>query len=134
MASEQIVQISSCAIGATAITGVTAVSYTETATTVSNRADAEIYQTGKKVVSVDVSGTISGIDQETFAEVGIGTTGSLVFTGKKVSDNADKTTTILNCVVTGIDPTQNHSTEGSVTLTFEAYSADGTTSPISFSA
>ena len=132
MASEQIVQVSTCTVNSVTVTGVTAFSYTESGTTVSNRADAEVYQTGKFLAAVDVSGSITGIDQNSFADIGTGVEGSIVVAGKKVSDGSTVTITIVNCVTTGVDVGQNHSSEGSASLTFEAFSADGSTSPISF--
>ena len=132
MASDQIVQVTTCTVNSVAVTGVTAFSYSESGTTVSNRADGEIYQTGKFLAAVDVSGSITGINQNSFADIGAGAVGSIVVTGKLVSDGSTITVTIVNCTTTGVDVGQNHSSDGSASLAFEAHSADGSTSPISF--
>jgi hypothetical protein len=130
--SDQVVQVKTATYNITAITGNLTFTYSESGATVSNRADAEIYQTGKKLVTVDVSGTLAGIDQEGYAAITLGDSQTLTIVGKQVSDDSDVTITISNVMFTGNDGTVNHSSEGGATLNWEAYSADGTTSPIAF--
>lgn len=130
--SDQIVQVTTCTVNAVAVTGVTGFTYSETGTTVSSRGDGELYHTGKFLAAVDVAGSITGINQNSFADIGSGAVGDIVVTGKLVSDGSVITVTIVNCTTTGFDVGQNHSSDGSASLPFEAHSADGSTSPISF--
>lgn len=130
--SDQLVQVSSFKIGAITITGVTAFTYAEAGTTVSNRADAEIYHTGKFLAAIDVTWGATGIDQQTFAGVTLGGNDTIEVVGKSVSSGSNVTITLVHGMVTGFDTGQNHSSDGTATMTGEAYSADGTTSPISF--
>ena len=131
MASDQIVQVTETKIGSVTITGVTSVSYSETGSAVSNRADGEVYITGHKIVSADVSGSISGIDQKVFASVDTGTEGDLTVKGLLVSTGTAVTLTITGILTLGFDGSQS-SGDGSASINFQAKSADGTTSPIAY--
>ena len=132
--SDQVVMVTSATYNSDTITGNLIFSYTRSGTTVGNRADAEIYHTDKKLVSVDVSGTLSGIDIVSYnsIEKGLNDQG-LVIVGKLVSNNSDVTITFSKCIFTGDDGAVNHSSEGSATANWEASSIDGVTDPISFS-
>ena len=131
--SEQVVNVKSATYNLTGITGNLTFTYNEAGSTVSTRADAEIYQVGKKLVTVDVSGTLAGIDPEGYSAIALGDQQTLVVVGTQVSDGSDVTITISNCMFVSNDGTINHSSESGSTLSWEAHSADGTTSPIAFS-
>lgn len=133
MASDQIVQVVSCLHGAVTIKGNLTFTFTETGATVSNRADAEIYVTGKKLVTVDTSGSLSGIDAASYAAIVKGVEDSLVVTGKQVSDDSTVTITITKAMFITNSGTINHSSEGGASLDWEATSSNGTLSPIVFS-
>ena len=130
--SEQLVQISACTFNSVAITGITAFSYDDAGTSVKSRADGETRATAQKLVLSDTTGSIEGIDQETFAGVSFGTSSTLVVTGKQVSDDASVTITVSNCMLLGHSAGVNHSSEGTASITWEATSPDGSTSPIAY--
>lgn len=131
--SDQIVQVKTATYNVTPITGNLTFTFSETGATVSNRADAEIYQVGKKLVTVDVTGTLGGIAAKTYHSIPKGDSQTLTIVGKQVSDDSDVTITISNVMFVTNDGGVNHSSDGTATLNWEAFSADGTTSPIAFS-
>lgn len=132
--SSQTVGVKSATHGVYSIEGNLSFTYSESGTTVGNRADVEIYETGKKLVSVDVSGSLSGITSSSYHGISKGVVDTLVLVLEQPSPaTVDQTITVSNCMFTGDDATTNHSSEASATANWEAYSSDGTTSPIAFS-
>ena len=131
--SDQLVQVSSFKIGTVVFTSVTDFTYAEAGTTVTNKADSEIYGTGKFLTDIDVTWGATGIDQQTFAGAVLGGDETVEVKGKSVSSGSEVTITVVHGMVVGFDIGQSHSSEGTATMSGEAHSADGTTSPISFS-
>lgn len=139
MAQEQVVQISSCVFTPASGTGVTmetiqSVSYTDGITqTVKTGGDDAIYDTDIKATGASCSGSISAMDQEGFDAVPRGDKGALVYKGVKVSDDSDVTITISDCMMLQVSPSLDSKAAGSVSLSFEAVSSDGSTSPVVWS-
>ncbi len=130
--SDQAVRVKTCVHGSTTITGVTEFDYDDSGASVKNRADNETYATAQLRVTADVTGSITGINQEDFAGVALGASETLVITGVQVSDGTDVVITVSNCMMLGNTGGLSHSAEGAAGLTWEATSADGTASPIAY--
>jgi len=130
--SEQAVRVKTCVYNSLPITGVTEFDYDDSGASVKNRADNETYATDQLRVTADVTGSITGIDQATFAGAALGISETLVITGVQVSDGADVIITVSKCMMLGNTGGLSHSSEGAAGLSWEATSADGSTSPIAY--
>jgi hypothetical protein len=130
--SDQAVRVKTCTFNSVAITGVTEFDYDDSGSSVKNRADNETYATDQLLVTADVTGSITGIDQEEFSGAALGTSATLVVVGIQVSDGSDVTITVSNCMMLGNTAGLSHSSEGAAGLTWEATSSDGSTSPIAY--
>jgi len=119
--------------GSTAITHVNSVQVSKGGSLESYSADGDQYPTvilhamSKPRVSV-TSGDIANL--QGFAE---GTVGTFVATHKdaKLQTGGDLIYTVVNAVVENVEGSGTHAQIGSGTMTMLAFSADGTTSPIS---
>lgn len=127
----KIVNIKSSTYNATAFTGLLSVQWDDGIdTAIDNKSDDNLYATAGKGTEASCTGTLTGVDFEVFEGLARGAQETLVFVGCKVSDNTDVTVTISECMLLKQSNSLEHSADGSVSLTFKAYSADGQTSPV----
>jgi hypothetical protein len=125
--ADQLTQIKSCSLG----TGVRSVQWNDSGTSVKTKADANVYATGQKRTAATVTVTVTFQDQEQAQAVAMGVEATLTAVGVQVNGASDVTLTVLKFMPLSVSPTLNHDTEGTATVTGEATSADGTTSPVS---
>ena len=124
--ADQLVQIATCSLG----TGVRSIQWNDSGTSVKTKADANVYATGQKRTAATVSVTITYQDQEQAQAVALGTEVTLTATGNQVNGAGVATLTVVQFMPLSVSPTINHDSEGTATVTGEATSVDGTTSPI----
>ena len=99
-------------------------------TVIENKADIDQRATAGKATASSCTGTLTGIDFEVFEGLARGVQNTLSFIGCRVSDGTDVTVTISDCMLLKQSTSLEHSADGSVSLTFNAYASDGQTSPV----
>ena len=130
--ASKVTQIKSITYGATAIAGNMTVAWDDGVDNIiRNKFDDALYATGAKATAASTTGTISGIDFREVQSLTMGGSDSLVFVGIDVSTGTDVTVTIVNTMLLKPSGSIEHDGDGSSSLTFEAFSADGDTSPVS---
>ena len=123
--------VSSCTLGSTSIYGVQNISVQRNSTTVTASADADAFQTVAEAAVTAVSGTIALVDPAIAHSLqGVGPA-TLSFVEKNTRGEADDTITIANVSITSVGESAGHAQASSASVSFVAYSADGTTDPVS---
>jgi len=98
--------------------------------TVDNKFDNDLAATDGIAVNASTTGTITASDPFAFKAIAKGSKAVMVFTGSAVDGGADVTTTITDAMMLKASVSQEHAADGSYSLTFKAYWADGQTSPV----
>jgi len=96
-----------------------------------NKGDANLGATAGKATSASVTGTITGFDRTVFEGMPKGDTKALVFVGVAVDGGGNVTTTIADTMLLKLNGSLEHDGDGGGSLSFEAFYADGQTSPVS---
>jgi len=128
----KITQISSLTYDSTAYLGMLTVTYDEGIDNIiRNKGDANLGATAGKATSASVTGTITGFDRTVFEGMPKGDTKALVFVGVAVDGGGNVTTTIADTMLLKLNGSLEHDGDGGGSLSFEAFYADGQTSPVS---
>jgi hypothetical protein len=120
--------------GSTSITRVTSVTIDQGGTLKSFSADGDHFPTVVCGLMAQPKGSVTGGDTGGMMSFANGTVGQFTATHKDAHQQVggDVVYTLENCVVENVTTTGNHADFGHATLTFQAYSSDGTTNPLSF--
>ena len=120
--------------GATTITRVTQASFNQGGQLQSFSADGDHFRTVIVNLMNEPSASITSADAGTVMAIAPGTTASLTATHKdaKGSSGGDILYVLANAVAENCQTSGQHAQFGTATLTFKAYSTDGTTNPLSF--
>jgi len=104
----------------------------ETGTLTKGRGDAATYATAAKVTEITLRATIEAAKINAYSTVSVGDSGSLVASVEAVGTGTAQTITIANAVCVGVpDLSVGQNEAGTIRYEFEAYSSDGSTSPMS---
>jgi hypothetical protein len=124
----------SVAFGSTAITRVTNASIGQGGTLIKFQGDTDIYPTIIANADTEPHCSITTADVGTMMGFGPGQSGSVTATLKdsKSASGGDVNFTLSNAVFENADTQGQHAQFASVTGTWQAYSSDGSTNPLSF--
>ena len=120
--------------GATQITRVDSVSFDQGGSLVPYSGDADIYPVVIANLLNNPSASVTSSDPAALMGISIGTTGSFSATHKdaKAAASGAISYVLANAVVQNVQTSGAHAAYGNATMTMLAYSADGTTNPLSF--
>jgi len=121
--------VSNVALGAAAVHGVEAVKLTRKRRESSASGDGELYDSVACGGPCSVAGTIETLDPVSAAAID-GHTGTLSFVWEAAGAGTDKTVTISNVAVTGVDIHVARRGKSSAAVQFAAASTDGVTDPV----
>jgi len=121
--------VSGVTLGSTSITTVQSVSFTESSPSTTMGGDGNSYPTARVRGMRQVSGTIALADVAQ-AQALVGDAGTLGFTGEDSASSDDATVSIVGVEITDCSTGLSHAGAGTASLSFNAISADGTTSPV----
>ena len=95
--------------------------------------DAAMWSPGTLVTDRSCTFSVGFLDDDSLqdADIALGADGSLVAHGKDPAGGGDSVLTILNCVILSKGGNLGSGAEAGFTISGEAYSADGTTTPAS---
>jgi hypothetical protein len=124
----------SVSFGSTAITRVTNGSFTQGGKLLKFSGDADVFTTIIANVSNEPSASFTTADVGTIMGIAPGSTNTLSATlnDAKGATGGAVVFTMINAVFENADTKAAHAQLGSVTGTWQAYSSDGTTNPLSF--
>jgi hypothetical protein len=116
------------------ITAVQSIQHDEQASTIASKGDNEIRPTHRAVINADHNVTITHQDHTAHQAVTLGAAGALTYKIKDGNgDNTgDVTATLSNAVCVNKSRSHQHAAYASLTLGFESYSSDGSTSPMAY--
>ena len=127
----KITQITSLTYDATPYLGMLTVTYDDGIDNIiRNKSDGNLGATAGKATSASTTGSITGIDRTVFAAMPKGDTKTLTFAGIDVDGGGTTTTTITTCMLLKENGSLEHDGDGGGSLSFEAFYADGQTSPV----
>lgn len=120
--------------GTTAITRVDSVSINTNTTLTPYMGDVDVWPSAVVATSNAASVTIQSSDPATLMGIGPGSVGTLTATNKdaKKQTGGDIVYTIVNAVAGEVQTTGSHAQYSNATITFQCFSTDGSTNPISF--
>ena len=121
--------VSNVALGAAALHGVEAVKLTRKRPQFRASGDGELYDSVAAGGPCSVSGTINTLDPVSAAALD-GQAGTLSFVWEAAGAGTDKTVTISNVTVTGVDIHVARRGKSSAAVQFAAASTDGVTDPV----
>jgi len=128
--------LGSVTFAAVAITGVKSIRCAFQGTEADTGADGDLYRTLAWVEDLLIGGTVETTDVNAALSRTMGTKGTMVLTFRPRAGGTgygtSKTATITNAVLGALEGTAPHAGESSATIPFRAYSADGSTSPLTF--
>ncbi len=116
-------------IGATAVTDVLSIRWSEDRAVIRARADDDLYDTIAEFGGASVAGTVTFRDPVQAAAFA-GEAGTLLCAFAGIGGGADRTLTIANCATGGARNAGGHDAVATAAVPFVARSADGTTSPV----
>lgn len=123
--------VSSCTLGSYSIYGVQSISVQRNTSVVTASADADAFQTVAEPAVTSVSGSITLVDPAIAHTLqGLGNR-TLSFVEKNTRGGSDDTITISNVSITSVGESAGHAQASSASVSFVAYSDDGTTDPVS---
>lgn len=116
------------------ITKVTNATFNQGGTLAAFNADTDHYPTLIVNLMSKPTASVTTADAGTVMGIAPGTTGSLVATHKdsKLASLGDIVYTLANAVAENVQSSGAHAQFGTATITFQAYSSDGITNPLSF--
>lgn len=130
----KITQIKSFSYNSVSYAGMLTVTYDDGIDNIiRNKSDDDLGAREGLATSASTTGTITGIDRNVFGSIPKGETETLTFVGFAVEDSTDVTTTITTCMMLKENGLTEHDGDGGASLTFEAFYADGQTSPVTVS-
>jgi hypothetical protein len=120
--------------GATAITRVSQVSFSQGGSLATYAADGDHYPTVVVNLMSRPKATVTSSDTAALMGIASGTTATFSATHKdaKGATGGDILYVMANAVVENVETTGAHGQFGSATMSLLAYSSDGTTNPLSF--
>lgn len=121
--------VSNVALGASAVHGVESVRLTKKRLEIRASGDGELYDSVAAVGPCSVSGTIDTLDPVSAAALD-GQVGALSFIWKAAGAGTDKTVTITNVSVTGVDIDVGRRGKSLAAVHFTAAGTDGVTDPV----
>lgn len=126
---------SAVSFASTAITRVTNASVSQGGSLIKFKGDTDIYPTIIAAVDIEPSLSITTADVGTMMGFSPGAGGTVLLTMKdsKLASGGDVNFTLANAVFENADTGGAHAQFGSVTGTWQCYSTDGSTNPLSFS-
>ena len=121
--------VSNVALGAAAVHGVESVKLNRQRLEIRASGDGELYDSVAAGGPCGVSGTINTLDPVSAAALD-GQAGTLSFVWEAAGAGTDKTITVSNVNVTGVDINVGQPGKSSATVHFTAASTDGVTDPV----
>jgi hypothetical protein len=124
----------SVTFGSTSITRITAGGFGQGGKLLRFKGDTDMYSTVIANVNNEPSATFTTADVGTIMGIAPGTTNTLAATlnDAKGATGGSVVFTMINAVFENADTTAHHAQFGSVTGTWQAFSSDGVTNPLSF--
>lgn len=124
----------SVSFGSTAITRITTGGFGQGGKLIRFKGDTDMYSTVIANVTNEPSATFTTADVGTMMGIAPGTTNTLTATlaDAKGATGGSVVFTMINSVFENADTSAHHAQFGSVTGTWQAFSSDGVTNPLSF--
>jgi hypothetical protein len=134
MASKAQINWASVTFGSTAITRITTGGFGQGGKLLKFKGDTDLYSTLIANVNNEPNATFTTADVGTVMGIAPGTMNTLSATLKdaKSQTGGDVIFSMVNAVFENADTTAQHAQFGTVTGTWQAFSSDGTTNPLSF--
>jgi hypothetical protein len=134
MASKAQINWASVTFGSTAITRITTGGFGQGGKLLKFKGDTDLYSTLIANVNNEPNATFTTADIGTVMGIAPGTMNTLSATLKdaKSQTGGDVIFSMVNAVFENADTTAQHAQFGTVTGTWQAFSSDGTTNPLSF--
>jgi hypothetical protein len=123
--------VSTVTLGSHSIYGVQTISVQRTSGVVSASADADAFQTVAEPTVTSVTGTITLVDPAIADTLQGLSNRTLSFVAKNTRGAADDTVTIVHVSIVSVGDSVGHAQSSSASVSFVAYSDDGTTDPVS---
>ncbi len=126
---------SAVSFASTNITRVTNASVSQGGSLIKFKGDTDVFPTIIASVDIEPSVSITTADVGTMMGFGSGAGGTVLMTMKdaKSQSGGDVNFTMINAVFENADTSGAHAQFGTVTGTWQSYSSDGSTNPLSFS-
>jgi hypothetical protein len=120
--------------GSTPISRITSGGFSQGGKLIRFKGDTDIYSTIIANVNNEPSGTFTTADVGTMMSINPGTVNTLTATlsDAKAATGGAVVFVMINSVFENADTTAQHAAFGTVTGTWQAFSSDGTTNPLSF--
>lgn len=133
-ATKRNINWSSCSFASTAITGVTNATVGQGGSLLKFKADVDVFPTLVVMVDQEPHASITTADVGTAFGFTPGQTGTLTLTHNDAKGAAAGAVvfTMINAVFENADDSGAHAQVGSVTATWQSFSSDGVTPPLSF--